>query len=594
MFNVKALIPRMPAGPLGAIARRYAWAVPPVTLLGVLASVLESVGIGLLIPLVGLLLADAVPGGVPAPIRAVAEASVALDPDDRILAIGAGMVLLILLKGLVPAANAALIAQIEGRVGRDIRNALSQRMLDADYRLYLRHDSSRLVSIVVNDSWFATEGARWILTMISAVTGMTVLGAFLVWLDWRLALIVAGGAVVVLGLVVTTERKLRRLGFAVSASGEAVAKRIMAIVGAIRVIRVLGQRDREASRFTGASEWLRASLFASRSRSAVLGPAVDVMVSAVFVAILLSAFWLGTAIPTVTAFLVLLSRAQPYLRSLSEGRMGLAAVRGSVSQVEWLLDQPLDPRGDGAAAVPALDRPILFSGVSYAYPNGNPAIRDATFTLRPGVATALIGPSGAGKSTLVNLLCGLVEPDHGTIHLGETPVSELSGAEWRRRIAIAGQDFDLLDGTIAEAIAYGRPDAPRDEIEKAAASAGAAAFIAKLPNGYETEVGDGGHALSGGQRQRLALARALLMQPDLLILDEATNAVDAMSEQEIIRLLAEHRHFRSALVISHRKSTLSACQDGIVLDHGVVQEAGPLAGLAYYRAMAAEGENGAG
>lgn len=592
MFNAKAWMPRFPRGTLGSIARSHAWALPPVALLGALASVLESVGIGLLIPLVGLLLAEAEPAGTPAPIRAVAAASARLDPGDRIVAIGAGMVLLILLKGAVQAGNAVLIAHVEGRLGRDLRDALSKRILGADYCLFLRHDNARLVSVVVNDSWFATEAGRSILSMVSAAAGLAVLGSFLIWLDWRLTLIVGGGAILVLALVALTERKLRAISFEVAASGQAVAKRILAIVGAMRVIRVLGQQDRERSRFAAASERLRASFFTSQRRAAVLGPATDVLIAAVFMTILLSAFWLGTAIPTVMAFLVLLARAQPYLRSFSEGRLGFAKVQGSVKEVEWLLDLPLEPPGRPGTAAPAFDRPISFRGVSYAYPNGNPAIREASFILRPGVATALIGPSGSGKSTLVNLLCRLIEPDRGSIHLGDIRIDEISSADWRGRIAIAGQDFELLDGAVAEAIAYGRPDASRDEIERAAASAGATAFIAALPGGYETRIGDGGHALSGGQRQRLALARALLVQPDLLILDEATNAVDAMSEQEIIRLLADHRHFRSALVISHRKSTLSACQDGIVLDHGVVREAGPLAGLAYYRAMASGGEIG--
>jgi len=153
---------------------------------------------------------------------------------------------------------------------------------------------------------------------------------------------------------------------------------------------------------------------------------------------------------------------------------------------------------------------------------------------------------------------------------------------------VAGQDVMLIDGSVADNIAYGRPGASRGEIEDAATVAGAAGFIAALPGGYDASVGYEGLNLSGGQRQRIGLARALLRKPDLLILDEATNAVDALSETEIMRLLAEHRHFRTALVISHRHSTLSACANGVVVEHGRVVEAGPLATLAYYRNMTGE------
>jgi subfamily B ATP-binding cassette protein MsbA len=165
-------------------------------------------------------------------------------------------------------------------------------------------------------------------------------------------------------------------------------------------------------------------------------------------------------------------------------------------------------------------------------------------------------------------------------------LSDLDPEQWRARIAIAGQDIALLDGTVAQNIAYARPDATRDEIELAAQVAGASEFIARLPEGYGTRLGLNSVSLSGGQRQRIGLARALVRRPDLLILDEAISAVDSISETEIIKLLHDHRHFRTALVISHRKSTLAACQDCIVLEQGRLAEAGPIERSAYYRAMA--------
>jgi subfamily B ATP-binding cassette protein MsbA len=206
-------------------------------------------------------------------------------------------------------------------------------------------------------------------------------------------------------------------------------------------------------------------------------------------------------------------------------------------------------------------------------------------TIQPGTNTALIGKSGAGKTTIVNLLCRLVEPQAGTIRLGQTLAADIDLQSWRSRVAIAGQDSELVTGSVEENIAYGRPDATAAEIEDAARAAGADCFIADLPQGYATSVGPSGLSLSGGQRQRIGLARALLRQPDLLILDEATNAVDALSEAEIMKLIRDHRYFQTLLIISHRKSTLSACEHGIVLDNGRVSEAGPLASLAYFKTM---------
>src|SRR5262249_35086378 len=161
-----------------------------------------------------------------------------------------------------------------------------------------------------------------------------------------------------------------------------------------------------------------------------------------------------------------------------------------------------------------------------------------------------------------------IEPLSGDVRFGDQPIAQVGAARWRSRIAVAGQDSDLVSGTVAENIAYGRPEATVAEIEAVARAAGADGFVKLLPQGYDTPVGPRGLSLSGGQRQRIGVARALLLNPDLLILDEATNAVDALSDREIVKLATEHRYFRTLLIISHRKTTVAASERGIVLDDG--------------------------
>jgi subfamily B ATP-binding cassette protein MsbA len=248
-------------------------------------------------------------------------------------------------------------------------------------------------------------------------------------------------------------------------------------------------------------------------------------------------------------------------------------------------DNPPAPKGE--LAFTGLRNGIEFDNVSFEYGDrGEPALRNASFQLRRGRSTALIGESGAGKSTVVNLICRLLEPSAGTIRVDGQPLSRIKISEWLNAIAIAGQDIDLIDGTIAENISYGRPDTKRTKIEWAAWSAGAG-FVNDLAQGFDTLVGPRGLSLSGGERQRISIARALAREPEILILDEATNAVDYETETSIIKTLQDLPKSMTIIVISHRPSTLAFCDDAIVLSRGRVVETGPLSSVLSYRTMEA-------
>ena len=575
-------------GPLAAIIGGYGGYLPLIAVLGLVASLLESLGIGLLIPLLTLLTAGPEPAGMPAPVHQVLAVVRSYPAGTQVSAIGIAVLSLVIVRGLVQTGNVTLMSWVNGRIGRDMRNALSSRILNVEYDFFLKHDGTRLVQIISTDSWLVSEAIYAMLSILPAVLGLFVFGAFLAWLDWRLFLLVLAGTGIIRGLLYLVEKRLKRLSFEVTESNQALGTRMYGLVAAMRVIRIFGQQEREQARFARMTERVRQAMFVSQRTAASIAPGVDVLTSVLFVIVILAGYRLGLTIPTIAAFLVMLSRSQPHARTISEGRIRIAAVRGSIDEVEWLLNQAERPRLAGRSeAVPA-SQPIRFQGVSYAYPDGNSAVRGASFVIRPGVATALIGRSGSGKTTLVNLLCKLIEPQAGQILVGNVPLAAVAGEAWRERIAIAGQDIELVEGTIAENIAYGHPAASQAAIAEAAKAAGAHRFIEELPRGYGTSVGQLGARLSGGQRQRIGLARALLREPDLLILDEATSAVDAITEQEFMQLLAEHRHFGTALVISHRQSTLAACQDGVVIDDGEILEAGPLHTLEYYRTMAGE------
>jgi len=367
---------------------------------------------------------------------------------------------------------------------------------------------------------------------------------------------------------------------------------MLSIVTGIQVIKIFDQEAFERTRFGQACDRVVERVRATHRMNGLVSPVLDIMLALLFISVVVAAYTLDRPVTVVTAFLVLLTRAQPLASLVSKARIEAASRGGSVREVEWLLSQQPNANmavhgaaQSGSVRSVSLDRPIRFESVSFGYPAGEMAVSNIDLTIEPGEATALIGESGAGKSTIVCLLSRLIEPTGGKIWLGQEAAAGIAPEAWRARMAVAGQDVELLLGTVAENIAYGFPGASREDIFTAAAAAGADEFIDRLPLGYDTPVGDRGSGLSGGQRQRIGLARALLRRPDLLILDEATNAVDALSEREILRLLAEHKYFRTALVISHRRSTLAGCKAGIVIERGSVTDTGPLADLKYYRAM---------
>jgi ABC-type multidrug transport system fused ATPase/permease subunit len=248
-------------GRLASIFRKYAWLMPLVAGLGVVAGLLEGIGIGLLIPLIAVLLADAIPASLPGPIHQMAMATGALDAQTRIFALGAAMMGFILAKGVIQAANNILIAAIDGRIGRDMRNALCDKLLALDYPFFLRNERARLVQIISNDCWFASDAVRAALNIVPAAVTLLVFGVLLAWLNWQLSLIVAAGAVVIEGALLLIERRQRRLSLNVNAITHRLGERMLAVAGAMRTIRVFGQQSSELVKFAAAAEGVRRGSF---------------------------------------------------------------------------------------------------------------------------------------------------------------------------------------------------------------------------------------------------------------------------------------------------------------------------------------------
>jgi len=275
---------------------------------------------------------------------------------------------------------------------------------------------------------------------------------------------------------------------------------------------------------------------------------------------------------------------------------GMAGIRNTLAQslaaarrVFEVLDAPIEiaspPAPRRLPRLPPHQRGGLrFEGVSFAYGDGPPVLSGIDLTVAPGQCVALFGPTGCGKSTLLGLIPRFFDPRAGRIHIDGVELRELDLEDLRRNVGVVFQESLLFRSTIAQNIAFGHPEASREAIERAARTAGAHDFISALPDGYETRLEEGASNLSGGQRQRLALARAMLLDPAILLLDDPTAAVDALTEEEILASLEGARAGRTTFIAANRLSALRRADLIVVLEHGRIAEQGTHAAL-----MAARG-----
>jgi ATP-binding cassette subfamily B protein len=217
---------------------------------------------------------------------------------------------------------------------------------------------------------------------------------------------------------------------------------------------------------------------------------------------------------------------------------------------------------------------VAFTKVTYGYEKHNPVLKEIDLQVKSGEMIGLVGHSGAGKSTFINLLCRFYDPDGGSISIDGIPIRSISQTDLRKQIGVVLQETFLFEGSIAENIAYAKPEATPEDIMRAAKIANAHDFIVRMPDGYDTQVGERGHKLSGGEKQRVAIARAVIHDPRILILDEATASVDTETERQIQEAIARLVHGRTTFAIAHRLSTLRNADRLVVLDRGRISEVG--------------------
>jgi len=365
-----------------------------------------------------------------------------------------------------------------------------------------------------------------------------------------------------------------------AARGGEVASHVQETVSGIRLVKASGAEGWEEERFGRLTQAHYRALVRNDRWRKFFPPATE-MISALTILVLLwygSWLVLGERSLQADAFLTALLFAGKLAVPIKYMGQYPSQVQPGITAAERafeLMDAPIEvvERAD-AAPFPGFREALRFERTGFAYAAGTPVLEEIDLVVRPGEVVALVGPSGAGKSTLADLVPRFHDPTAGRITLDGVELRDLKLAELRGMLGMVTQETILFHDTVRNNIAYGLPEAPQAGVEAAARAANAHEFIAALPQGYDTVLGEKGTRLSGGQRQRIAIARALLRNPPLLILDEATSALDTESERLVQQAIDEVMEGRAVLVIAHRLSTVHRADQIVVLDRGRIVERG--------------------
>jgi ABC-type multidrug transport system fused ATPase/permease subunit len=469
-------------------------------------------------------------------------------------------------------------------VGQYVANDLRLRAYNHLQRLSLKyfdtHEMGNMVSVITADVNTIQNFASSALLSI-LVNAMTIIGMLLVMyaLNWDFALIAVGVTPVLLIIVTHFKKSIKKVTREVRTHQSDIVSVLEQGLESIRAVKAYGRQDLELQRLREVSEEAVLSSLNARRVKSLLSPIIAITVS------LCTAFvlWRGASlvlagamtIGALTVFLAYLARFFKPVQDLAKMTSGIAQVSVALERVHSILDaDSIIPQKPNARDPGKIQGEIVFDHVAFTYEKEEPVLQDINFSIKPGQRIGICGPTGSGKSTLLSLIPRFYDPASGRVLIDGIDLTEYHLGKLREQIGFVLQDTVLFAGTVRDNIAYGRPDATFEEIREAARLANADEFISRMLHGYETWVGDRGLTLSGGQRQRIGIARALVRNSPILILDEPTAALDAESERTVMQALERLMTGRTVITIAHRLSTIRHAHKILVLKGGVVAEEG--------------------
>ncbi|MCG8545593.1 MAG: ABC transporter ATP-binding protein/permease [Alphaproteobacteria bacterium] len=558
--------------------------VPLLVLLMVVASLLEGVGLTMLLPL---LARFGLSTGVDAGTGGATQANALTDTIDRVLAalsipaelgpLLAVIVCVLVLQVFATFAKSWFQTRCATRYTADWRGRLFDAVIAADWPYLLRTEASRQANIIVNETSRISAAFNLALQMINAALFMFVYAAIAIAAAWQM---VAFLSVFGLGVYLVTRplsRRSKKTGEDVTTVSERLMHHAHEFLVNAKLIKATATEAMAQSVMQRAVEDYR--------RTYVLAGLIPAVVMLIYMGlgyiILGVGVWAALTYATIDAAAIIVSiyvflRLYVQLSNFQQMRQSFALAAPALTSTQKEFEAALraaEHRSDGVVLASTDPAHIATSHLSVSY-GDHRALSDVTTDLAAGRIVGLTGASGAGKSTFVDAIVGLVPSVQGKVSIDGVPVPTLDLREWRHQIGYVAQETLLLQGTVAENIAWGARDTSRDAVQQAARLAHAHDFIEQLPKGYDTVIGGRSVRMSGGQRQRIGLARALHGNKRLLILDEATSALDSESEQQVLRAIDTLRGSVTVIMIAHRLSTLRLADQILVFDEGRIVESG--------------------
>ena len=498
------------------------------------------------------------------------------------LSLVAGMMIVVyFLKGVSYYGKTYLVSYVSQKSIKDMRDDLYSHLHNLSLSFYSKNKTGDILSRVTNDVQQLES------SMINTTVGtidkvFTLIGGiiYLIYLNYRLTIFLVIMLPLITYVITKFNYKLKKVSRRVQIKIADVSDVLQETLSAVRVVKSFGREEYEFDRFSSENQANFRAKMKKTQYGAILTPLVEFLAAISFTAIL----WYGgyevmqgrmTASELIAFFTLLLTISDP-LRSITKLSKRLQNLFASAERVFEIMDTESELREDDENKIELeeVEGEVVYDNVSFAYNEDEVVLKNINLTAKPGEVVALVGHSGAGKTTMVDLIPRFFDPFAGRMRLDGHDLKDLKIDSLREFIGIVPQETILFSGSLKENIAYGDLDAGEEAIQKAAQAANAHEFIMNFPNGYDTMVGERGVGLSGGQKQRISIARAILKNPRILILDEATSSLDSESEALVQEALEHLMQNRTTFIIAHRLSTIKNADKIVVVEQGEIMEMG--------------------